>query len=887
MKTWHKILISLSLLLFLLFGGIWATVHYYSGDIKNYVITSINKQLKTKVDVKEVNISFWKSFPQTAVVFNGVVIYEVDSEKDTLLYAKSIATNFSLKDLYFGNYELKGLKIENGFCRMMRYTNKETNYIFWEESISSKEEKEDNFSINLKKVNLNNIFFEYTDSSNALEMSFLIDDMELSGNFKNDVFDMQIKSVLKQSFIQNADFTFVKDKTLFLYTLSTVDNKKEAVSFTDANLGIEGMNFALKGKVNYSDQPHINFILRSTNTELRKAIELLPSKIKESFADFKIYGDAEINGSIDGALSSIEQPSFHFSFIVNEGRFEQKKNNIIFKDSYLKGTIHNGDAHTPQSSIISVENIKTNFNGGNIEGKISIENFEKPQYQFVGKMNFELKDAITLFKWEDLKQVTGKVDAHLNLFGQLESIDNYSLQDWKNSTIKGQIKLEDIGFYYSNGPQYIHQINGTLQLQNNNVDIRSLVALVDESQVKIQGSFNNLIGYLIEPHEILTVDAKLNSSNIQLEDFLAANPSQEDTTEFLLKVSPQLKIKLQTDIEKLSFKKFTLNHLKADFVVNQQQISSRNINFQTLGGNVKGDLFIRENVKDLSTFAQFSIQKINIKELFYVFDNFDQQTLISDNLEGIATADIEYSCQWSKNLVADLSTLTVSSNIFIEKGELNNFKPLESLSSFVALDELKRVKFSNLQNQILIKDQTIFIPNFDVNSSALNIGIKGKHLFDNHIDYSFTLLLNEILSKKVRKPKSNEFGYVEDDGLGRTKLFIKMTGTIDHPKFSYDKEALKEHLKTEVDKEKKTIKSMLNQEFGLYKRDTSLQQLPKTPESKSLPFEIEWDEEKHEEVLPSEERLKSIKKEEKKQKEKGKLGKFFDKHAQPNEEEYE
>src|SRR5690554_566566 len=880
MRIFRKILLSLFLLLLLLIGGIWASIHYYGDDIKTFVINSINQQIRTKVDVKVVDISFWKNFPQTAVVFRETVIYSVDSETDTLLYAQNISTSFNLLELYKGNYQLKGLQIENGFCRMIRYNSGKTNYTFWEEQNDS---SITNFSIDLQKVQLSKIQYEYTDHSNVVSIAFLIDETELSGNFKKDIFDLQIKSTFKNSFIKNADFVFVKDKTLFLYTNAIVNSQESSISFKDANLGIEGMNFALKGKISYGDEPRIGFEMNSTNTDLAKAIQLLPNKIKEGFEGYEIDGKAEINGSIDGPLSAINQPAYHFKFAVENGRFEQKKNKLLFKNSFLKGEIHNGNANTPESSEIVLDNITTNFNGGEIQGTVSLKNFNHPQYRFDGKMSFKLKDATTLFKWDDLKEVKGSIDAKLHLSGSLEKLDSYTLSDWKRSKVNGEINLKGVGFYYRDGPQHIHQINGAFRLQNNSVNITSLQASVNESQLQLQGAFNNLIGYLVEENEVLMVDANLSSNSIRLEDFLAANASEKDTSVFQLKISPQLKIYLHTEIAALSFKKFELKNLTGDFVVNKQQIDGRSLTFQTLDGNASGDFFIRENAKNLNCYAQLSVQKIDIKKLFYSFDNFGQNTLMSDNIAGVATADIEYSSLWSKNLISDLKSLKVSSDLLIENGLLKNYKPLEKLSSYIALDELKEIKFNNLKNQILIKDETIIIPNFDVNSSALNIGIQGKHYFNNDIDYSFTLLLNEILGKKVRKPKSNEFGYIEDDGLGRTKIFVKMTGTIDNPKFSYDKQALKGHLKSEAENEKQTIKSLLNKEFGLFKKDSSIQKTKETKKGKSQPFKIEWEEN----APPPTEEKPTAKSNKKEEKEKGKFGKFMDKIAKPDQDEYE
>ena len=91
----------------------------------------------------------------------------------------------------------------------------------------------------------------------------------------------------------------------------------------------------------------------------------------------------------------------------------------------------------------------------------------------------------------------------------------------------------------------------------------------------------------------------------------------------------------------------------------------------------------------------------------------------------------------------------------------------ESLSKYIELEELREVKFKQLNNQILIQNETVYIPRFNVFSSALNLSMEGNHSFKDEIDYSFTLRLKDFLGKKAKKPKENEFGYVEDEEFGR------------------------------------------------------------------------------------------------------------------------
>ncbi len=123
----------------------------------------------------------------------------------------------------------------------------------------------------------------------------------------------------------------------------------------------------------------------------------------------------------------------------------------------------------------------------------------------------------------------------------------------------------------------------------------------------------------------------------------------------------------------------------------------------------------------------------------------------------------------------------------------------------------------------------------------MNIILSGTHTYDNVINYKIKLSLNELLSKKAKKAKkeNNEFGEIADDGLGRTNIFLSMTGTVDNPIIKYDTKEAVQNIKQELKEEKHTLKNILKDEFGFFKKDSTLNGTPKKENSK---FTIKWDE---------------------------------------------
>jgi hypothetical protein len=125
-----------------------------------------------------------------------------------------------------------------------------------------------------------------------------------------------------------------------------------------------------------------------------------------------------------------------------------------------------------------------------------------------------------------------------------------------------------------------------------------------------------------------------------------------------------------------------------------------------------------------------------------------------------------------------------------------------------------------------------------INSSAIDLSVEGYHKFSGVYQYRVNMLLSEILSKKADK-KVTRFGTIAEDGVGKTRLFLVINGDQDKSDIKYDKDRVKEKIRTDIREEKDELKSILREEFGFFRKDTSL--VIDTSRSQQ-DFQIDWEE---------------------------------------------
>ena len=281
-------------------------------------------------------------------------------------------------------------------------------------------------------------------------------------------------------------------------------------------------------------------------------------------------------------------------------------------------------------------------------------------------------------------------------------------------------------------------------------------------------------------------------------------------------------------------------------MLKNKQVIAKDVSLKAMNGGIAfSGLIDGTSPNKLLISCDASIQKVNIQKLFSEMDNLGQNTLQEKNLKGLLTANIQFASVWSSTLKVEEPTIYAKASLTIENGELIDYEPLNGLSKYLKNRDLTHVSFETLKNTIEIKDKLITIPDMEIKSSAIDFKISGTHTFEQNIDYHLSVLISQIRNTGSKQnDKVEDIGQIIDDGLHKEKYFFRITGTVDNPVYhTLDKEGYKTNIKTSLNKEKETLKEILNREFGWFKKDSSVIKNPNKNPKDKFDFNVVWDEE--------------------------------------------
>jgi hypothetical protein len=828
--------------LLLLSAGAFVIGYFYQDEVKEYVIAELNKQLNTEiiVDGKDIDFTVLQNFPYASVDFKNVKAMEAiqKKNKDTLFSAGEISFQFNVLDVFKKNYRVKKIEISTVNLNLRIDENGNDNYHFWK---SSRDTSNTSFAFSLEDIDLNNIRVSFKSQKSKQNIDFSIKNSRLSGKFSDEKYALETTADLFVTFIKTENVNYLHKKNVHAELSLTVDNSMPSYKIKNGKIKIEELLFEVFGSViNNGSEPIVNFGLKGKDMDVKSVLSLVPNKYKGKINDYESDGIFYFDALIQGVVSEKQMPQVTADFGISNAEITQVKDDIRLHNVNLKGHYFSGNKNANETSLLTLIPFSASIDQGKIEGELTLRDLANPSFSGKVKADMNLENLQKFMKIDTIESVNGSLMVDVLFSGEGR---NVSSGNYENVNTSGDLKISNVNFKLKNYTLGFNGFNGDFKFDNNDLAVNAFSGNIASSDFELKGFFRNIIGFLIKENQNITVDATLTSKNIDLNELLANKESDATSgNKYKLKFSDLVDVNLNSEIEHLVFRKFDATNIKGLIKLKDKKMVVDPVVLSTMNGKITTSGLIdgRDSTRVLITCFS-DIDRINITKMFEQFENFGQTAVTHKNLKGVATAKIQFASVLDSELKMDLDKLYAGVDMTIENGELNNVEAMKSLSRFIELKDLENIRFSTLKNQIEVKNQVISIPRMEVKSNAISIVASGTHTFNNVINYKFKLSLNELLSKKAKQAKkeNDEFGEVADDGLGRTNIFLSMTGTIDNPVIKYDSKSAIQNVKQDLKVEKQTLKVILKEEFGLFKKDSSLNKKTLKEDPK---FIIKWDE---------------------------------------------
>lgn len=247
------------------------------------------------------------------------------------------------------------------------------------------------------------------------------------------------------------------------------------------------------------------------------------------------------------------------------------------------------------------------------------------------------------------------------------------------------------------------------------------------------------------------------------------------------------------EVERLLYHGTWLDNIKARFrSSSDSMLHIDQLDFALADGKfrMKGRLN-GQNPEKIYFHSNIQVDQIQVDQLLFKMDNMGKDIVLADNLKGKVSGTIESKLLVYPDLTPILDKSEAKINVNVYNGELIDFAPMRSMSSFFADRNMSRVRFDTLQNSFELKSGVLTIPNMQINSSLGFFELAGSQALDLTMDYIVRVpwsLVTQVGSRALFGGRNRdevdpeqEDAIITRDANRRTRfLNIRMTGTPDN-----------------------------------------------------------------------------------------------------------
>ncbi len=779
-------------------SGLAISVFLFKDRIIRQFVNEANKQLNTPVKIGKIDISTLSDFPNLAIVFTDVYIEDSYPGNYPLLTADRIAFNLSPIQVWRGNYSIKGLSVTGSETNLKINAVGKTNFDILKENSGGGGGA---VKFELQNVNLSKTIVSYIDQEANQHHVFNSDKLIASIEVMGDLYQIKADGNILTEQIGIGNSIFLANKNFIVDAHVDYDDDKKNVLIKPSNLKIGHSEFAVNGNYVYKEKNLIDLKAEGKNTDIQTLLSLLPEDITKKLKQYRSDGDVFFNLTLKGEISDKKSPFISASFGCTDATLYHPDYKSKITHANLNGSFASPSLTDLASAQLFLKDMEGELNGKSFKANLSIREFNSPYIIFDFKGDLDAASIYNFYPIEDLTDLTGLLTADISFEGKTALLKKKATA--QRVITNGAIGLTNINFTYGKQKIRFRDINGSLQFNNNDLALSNVGGYFENSDFLLNGFFKNIITFLIFENQPIGIETDLKSNFLDLDQLFSIGFSDEQSEAYQFRISPNLQLNFNCDVKSMKYQRFKPKNIKGDLLVKNQVAVSRNITMNTLGGQLTVNGIVdAKNPKAIDVISSMKLNGLYVDSIFYVFDNFFQDFIQDKHLKGQAYATVEMEMALNEKLNLIPPTLIADIGVTIKNGELNNFEPMKKLNKYLDDESLSRLRFADLKNDIHIESKTIYIPQMEIKSNATTIQLSGTHTFDQVIDYRVIVPLRN----KNKIDPDEAFGAVEDDGAGKAKLFLKITGTTDKYMISYDKEAVKKKIASDLKKEVQELK---------------------------------------------------------------------------------
>lgn len=750
-KIVKRIIVGLLIIPALIISVVIAVLYSKQDTIVQELLKTVNRDFKGEVKLEDSHISPFANFPYISIDLDHLKIYKDKTEKSELIVdINDLYLGFNIINLIRGNMDINSIKARNGKIQIVQDTAGNFNILKAFESVAPIESANEEFHLNLKSIELENIDITKINESNKITIELFVNKAKSKFKTSNENLIAGIDSKFVVNVIKGSDTTFFKHKHVELKSEINYNNKSEYLKINPSSFDLEHVQFDFGGGIDIANSLDMDLNIKGHKPSFDLFLALAPEELMPVLKKYDNSGKINFEAKIKGRAIDEKLPKIEVNFICENAFLHNTESNKKLDELNFKAFFTTGTSGTLETMEFSLTDFTSRPEAGVFKGHLIVKNFAAPEIDTKIISDFDLEFLSKFVGVKNLKDLKGKVKLTMNFKDIIDLNHPEKAIEKLNESYFTELNVTNLSFKSDAYHLPIDRININATLEGHEAIIKKFDVKVGKTDISINGSISDLPAIIHHTKDQVKAVLNIKSNLMDIKELTSGNPAKsKPVDEQIEKLNLQLTFKSSarafTESPNLPVGEFSIDNFYAKMKHYPHTLH-----------DFHADLFI-----DSSNFRIIDFTGIIDKSDFHFSGKLNNYNLWFDEVsKGDTKIDF--------NLTSNLLQLE---DVFAYKGEnyvpedyrheefkdlkihgdvaLHFSKGLKSvdlfLDQFTTQMKMHKYKFEKFKGRVHYEDEHLMVKDFS--------GKLGKS--------SFEIALNYYLGKnEAIKKRDNHFGIV-------------------------------------------------------------------------------------------------------------------------------
>ena len=737
-----KILKIVGVVLLLLIVSAFAIPYLFEDQIKAKIAKAINESVDANVAFEDADLSLFKSFPKATVTIDKLsIINKAPFEGDTLVAFEELNLKMSVMELFNDDNEpmnIDGLSSKNGLINIIFNKDGVGNFdIALKDEKGKDDGKSKPLALKIKEYDVENFKFKYTDEGSKIGM--VIDSITHSGSgdFSNDVLDLDTKTTAKVSL--NMDkMNYLNNVNVALDAVLGIDLNQSKYTFKENKAKINDLPLEFNGFIQMVEQGQVyDLTFKTPTSSFKNFLGLIPESYRSNIENVKTSGDFTVTGFAKGELTDITVPKFNVAIASNNASFQYPDLPKSVKNIMIDTKIIN-ETGIMNDTYVNLDKLSFAIDQDVFSAKANIKNVATNAL-----VDAALKGTINLANLSKAypikldKPLTGILKADVTTKFDMQSVEKSQYENINNA---GTMSLSGFKYTDENG-KGMNISTALVQFNPSRVNLQQFNATTGKTDLSVTGVLENFYGFVFRNQE-LKGDFNLNSNVFAVSDFMTTSDPAKGTeakkTE-AMKIPAFLNCTLTAKANTILYDNLTLKDCSGKLIVRDQAVTLQNIKTNIFGGQIGLNGMVSTKAKTPTFNMNLGLTQVDIAQTFTQLDMLKKIAPIAGVINGKLNSTIKLSGNLDPNeMTPDLKTISgdLLGQLLSTTVNSSNSTLLTALSSNVKFLDMSKLNLNDIKAALTFKDGKVAVKPFDIKYQDITATVGGTHGFDQLMNYT-------------------------------------------------------------------------------------------------------------------------------------------------------